>query len=161
MKSFDRLKVALYQGELAWERPADNLNLWEQRLSALEPVDLIVLPEMFFTGFSMNTEKLADRNGYGLEWLLEKSLQYKTAVCGSLMIEDAGTCFNRLYFVSPEGDYWTYDKRHLFTMGEENQHYQAGTKRLLLEYRGWTICPLVCYDLRFPVFSRNDLDYDL
>jgi len=116
-----------------------------------------VLPEMFSTGFSMNSKALAEDNaGATVEWLRTQAKRLGAAVTGSFIAEDGGKYYNRLVWMFPEGNFATYDKRHLFTYAREDQSYSAGDKRLVVEYLGWRICPLVCYDLRFPVWSRND-----
>jgi omega-amidase len=155
------LRVAIIQTSLFWEDPGRNFHMLERKLEAAGEADLIVLPEMFATGFSMSPEKYADKSEDGLKWMVRMSEKYGTAIIGSLMTESSGQAVNRLYFTEPDGNFYTYDKRHLFSMGQEHLFYRPGKKRLILEYRGWKICPLVCYDLRFPVFSRNDADYDL
>jgi predicted amidohydrolase len=131
-------------------------------LAAVEKTDLIVLPEMFTTGFSMNPEKLKESmDGIALQWMKKQASEKDAAVVGSLIIEDNEKVFNRLVWVFPNDQIEIYDKRHLFTMGEENRHYSAGTEKLIVEYKGWRFCPLICYDLRFPVWSRNTENYDV
>ena len=157
------LKTVLIQVDLTWEDPAANLNKFSKRINDLrEPTDLIVLPEMFSTGFSMNAETLAeDSHGPTVSWMVKTAVDNNTALTGSLIIKEEGNFYNRLFFVFPDGSYKTYDKRHTFTLAKEDQTYTAGTERLIVEYKGWRICPLICYDLRFPVWSRNTIDYDL
>ncbi|MDX5321923.1 MAG: amidohydrolase [Bacteroidota bacterium] len=154
------MKIQILQSELIWEDPKANLLAFERLLATLTPADLILLPEMFTTGFSMQPKIYADRNGDTLSWMKDRAAQHNKALCGSVMVEEEGRFVNRLYFVKPDGSHVQYDKRHLFTMGKEPEHYSAGTERVLVEYKGWKILPLICYDLRFPVFSRNDMDYD-
>lgn len=156
------MNFSVVQTHLVWEDVDANLEHFTQRLLNLQGSDVIVLPEMFSTGFSMNPKLLAKEAGQKtLNWMLEQSQQMNSAIVGSTMFEENGQYFNRLFFVQPDGRVNKYDKRHLFTPGEETNHYSAGKERLVVEYKGWKICPLVCYDLRFPVFSRNDVDYDL
>ena len=157
------LKTALIQVDLAWEDPATNLRKFTERIEDLkEPVDLIVLPEMFSTGFSMNAEALAENmDGTTVSWMKNTALENNTAVTGSVIIKEANNFYNRLLFVFPDGNFKTYDKRHTFTLAKEDKTYTAGTERLIVEYKGWKICPLICYDLRFPVWARNTSDYDL
>lgn len=159
----NNLKTALIQVDLAWEDPSENLKKFTERIDNLkEPVDLIILPEMFSTGFSMNAEALAeDPDGPTVSWMKETAIKNNTAITGSLIIKENGNFYNRLFFVFPEGSCKTYDKRHTFTLAKEDQTYTAGTERLIVEYKGWRICPLICYDLRFPVWARNTSDYDL
>jgi omega-amidase len=156
------MNFSVVQTQLVWENVEANLNHFSERLLNLQGSDVIVLPEMFSTGFSMNPKQLAKHAGQKtLNWMLEQSNAMNSAILGSTMFEENGKCFNRLFFVKPDGSYSKYDKRHLFTPGEESNHYSSGKERLIVEYKEWKICPLVCYDLRFPVFSRNDVDYDL
>jgi len=126
-------------------------------------VQLAILPEMFTTGFSMQPQRWAEPNhGNTLQWLRRAATEHRIAITGSIIAEENGRYFNRLFFVFPDGSYQQYDKRHLFSMGGEPAHYTAGTQRLTVEYEGWRICPLICYDLRFPVWSRNSGEpYDL
>jgi predicted amidohydrolase len=158
-----KLKIALLQVDLGWEDPEKNRSIFSERIANIkEGVDLIVLPEMFSTGFSMNAEALAEGpEGNSFHWMREIARTGNTAVPGSLIIKDSGNYYNRLFFVFPDGSYKTYDKRHTFTLAKEDQTYTAGTERLIVEYKGWKICPLICYDLRFPVWARNTVDYDL
>jgi len=123
--------------------------------------DLLVLPEMFNSGFSMNASAIAQpMDGSSVAWLIAQSQQRQAAICGSLAIQTDKGIVNRLLFVTPDGQVQHYDKRHLFRMGNEHQHYQAGDERVIVEYLGWRFCLQVCYDLRFPVFARNRQDYD-
>ncbi len=158
-----KLHTALLQVDLHWENPAENRRLFDQEIEKLsEKVELIILPEMFTTGFSMNAENLAEEiNGPSLQWMQETAKTRNTAVTGSIIITENGKFYNRLYFVYPGGDFKIYDKRHTFTLAKEDKTYTAGNERLLLEYKGWKICPLICYDLRFPVWARNTVNYDL
>lgn len=128
----------------------------------IEDVDLIVLPEMFSSGFTMNPKAVAETmEGETVLWLQHLAKAKNAVITGSLVIEEKGNYYNRLLFVFPDGMIKTYDKRHLFTLAGEHQFYTAGQERLIVEWKGFKICPLVCYDLRFPVFSRNTEDYDL
>ena len=159
----EKLNIAVLQVDLIWENPSKNRELFSEKINSInQEVDLIVLPEMFSTGFSMNAENLAEApQGETFKWMQNVASQKKSAVTGSLIIEDTGKYYNRLYFVYPDGTFKTYDKRHTFTLARENETYTAGNQRLILEYKGWKICPLICYDLRFPVWARNTEDYDL
>jgi len=123
---------------------------------------VVFLPEMFATGFSMNVSELAEpMNGETVNWMKKRCSEHQLALCGSLIIQENGNFYNRMLFVEPSGKTSFYDKRHLFTMGNEESHFQAGTERLIVDYKGWRICPLICYDLRFPVWARNRNEYDL
>lgn len=159
----NNLKIAVLQVDLAWENSEKNLNIFSDKISQIqEDVDLIVLPEMFTTGFSMNASNLAEKpDGPTFQWMQKVAKERKAAVTGSVIIKENGNFYNRLFFVFPEGSFKTYDKRHTFTLAKEDQTYTAGKDRLIVEYKGWRICPLVCYDLRFPVWARNTSDYDL
>lgn len=156
------LKVAVVQTALIWQDCQANLQQLAMQLATLNPVDLIVLPEMFASGFSMESAKIAETEpGPALCWLQAQAAQYQCAIAGSLAVRTAsGALVNRLYFVTPDGQVQHYDKRHLFRMAGEHQAYQAGIERVIVSYRGWRILLQVCYDLRFPVFSRNRADYD-
>lgn len=157
------MKIALIQSSLIWENPTANRNHFEVKINALtEKVDLIVLPEMFSTGFTMNSGAIFETmQGETVQWLQSLAKAKKTAITGSLIIKENDNFHNRLVFVFPSGEIQFYDKRHLFTLAGEDKVYTAGKEKLIVEYRGWKICPLVCYDLRFPVFARNVEDYDL
>lgn len=159
----EKLNLAIIQPNLHWEDAEANRQLFSERIKELsDNVDLIVLPEMFTTGFSMNAEKLAEpTKGKTLEWLQEKAKMKDAAITGSVIITEDGKYYNRLFFVFPDGSYKLYDKRHTFTLAKEDETYSAGKDRLIVDYKGWKICPLICYDLRFPVFARNNVDYDL
>ncbi len=157
------MKTALIQCPLVWENPQANRDYFSDKINAIQQkVDLIVLPEMFSTGFTMNPETVAEKmQGETVLWMQMMAQNKNCAVMGSLIIVADGKYFNRLLFVYPSGTIQTYDKRHLFTLAGEDKLYTAGTEKLIIDYNGWKICALVCYDLRFPVFSRNVEDYDL
>ncbi|MDN3596179.1 amidohydrolase [Zunongwangia endophytica] len=163
MSTKENLNVAILQANLEWEDASANRSLFSKKMEALsDSVALIVLPEMFTTGFSMNAENLAEEDdGETFLWMKEQAKIKDSAVTGSVIITENGNYYNRLYFVFPDGSYQKYDKRHTFTLAKEDQTYSAGTDRLIVEYKGWKICPLICYDLRFPVWSRNTEEYDL
>jgi omega-amidase len=152
--------VSLVQTDLHWHDPAANraalAQLLETALDQPGLTDLIVLPEMFTTGFSMDAAAQAEpADGPTLAWLREQAARYNAVVTGSVMLTEGGCYYNRLLWVRPDGSYSQYDKRHLFRMAGEHEVYAAGTAPLVEEWRGWRIRPLVCYDLRFPVWSRN------
>ncbi|MFT7034183.1 MAG: omega-amidase [Cyclobacteriaceae bacterium] len=164
------LKISLIQADLFWEQPAANMAMFEEKIwSEVDDADVIVLPEMFTTGFSMDVNKLAEvphTNTY--KWMYQIAKQKSALVIGSYIVKQGGNNYNRAYAIFPDGRSEYYDKRHLFTLADEDQYYNAGEDRLIVEWKGWKICPLVCYDLRFPVWSRNKLskenatcDYDL
>jgi omega-amidase len=157
------MKIALLQTELSWENPIQNRISIEDKITSInEKVDLIVLPEMFTSGFTMNPKTVAETmDGATILWLKNQAKTMNCAITGSLVIEEKGNYFNRLVFVFSNGEIQHYDKRHLFTLAGEDKLYTAGTKKLIVDYKGFKICPLICYDLRFPVFSRNVEDYDL
>ncbi len=157
------MKLALIQSSLVWENPTDNRNYFEQKIDAIsEKVDLIVLPEMFNTGFTTNPITVAETmQGETIQWLQSLAKAKNSAITGSLVIKEKGNFYNRLVFVFPSGEIQFYDKRHLFTLAGEDKVYTSGKEKLIVAYQGWKICPLICYDLRFPVFSRNTEDYDL
>lgn len=150
------LSIALVQTDLHWENVTANLASLEEKIAALEePADVIVLPEMFNTGFTMNISLAEPMNLTTTRWLRQIAGQTNALIIGSFAVSESGRFYNRLLCMRPDGSYLKANKRHLFRMGEENRHYSAGDTRLQFEWKGWTICPLVCYDLRFPVWSRN------
>jgi len=157
------LRVTMIQTDLAWQDPAANRAIIAAHCRGLAGhTDLIVLPEMFSTGFSMAALQLAETmDGPTVGWLREQAVALGCAITGSLIVREGDRHYNRLLWAAPDGRLRHYDKRHLFRMALEHQHYAAGTRRLVIEHRGWRVCPLVCYDLRFPVWSRNRDDYDL
>ena len=157
------MKIALIQISLVWEDPKSNRVNIEQKINAIESgTDLIVLPEMFTTGFTMHPEAFAETmEGKTVLWMQSLAKAKNAAITGSLVIIENGNYYNRLLFVFPSGEIQFYNKRHLFTLAGEDQSYTNGTQKLIIEYKGWKICPLICYDLRFPVFSRNTENYDL
>lgn len=159
----ERLKAALLQADLHWEERDLNIQKFEEQMNGVSmEVDLIVLPEMFTTGFSMNAANLAEpAQGKTFEWMQKIAAEKDAAVTGSLITSEKGHYYNRLYFVYPDGSFKKYDKKHTFTLAEEDKTYTSGKERLFLNYKGWKICPLVCYDLRFPVWARNTEDYDV
>ena len=157
------LRVTTVQVALAWEDPEANRRRFAAQFRGLAGhTDLIVLPEMFSTGFSMDAARLAeDMDGPTVGWLREEAVALGCVVTGSLIVLDGDRYFNRLVWARPDGSLEHYDKRHLFRMAREQDHYAAGGRRLTTEIKGWRVCPMVCYDLRFPVWSRNRADYDL
>lgn len=162
--SLQDLNVTLVQTNLYWEDATANRAMLEEKIFSIsDPTDLIILPEMFTTGFSMNPAKVAEHmNLHTTRWMQQMAAQTGAVITGSAVIKDQNNYYNRLLWVSPDGQVDTYDKRHLFRMGNEHEVYAGGTQRLIKKLKGWKICPLICYDLRFPVWSRNTiLAYDL
>jgi omega-amidase len=157
------LKVSLIQSKLIWENPRANMNAFANLLAYLkDKTHIVILPEMFTTGFTMNQQILAeDAKGETLQWMRENAKNLNIAICGSIMVKESGKYFNRFYFVEPSGQFFCYNKRHLFRMMDEHEYYQMGFERVVFNYLGWRIMPQICYDLRFPVWSRNRNDYDL
>jgi predicted amidohydrolase len=157
------MKIALIQTTLIWENPNENRSLLQCKINAISQyIDLIVLPEMFTSGFTMNPKNVAETmQGETILWLKDVAKTKNCAITGSLVIEENENYFNRLVFVFPNGEIEYYDKRHLFTLAGEDKVYTSGTEKLIVEYKGFKICPLICYDLRFPVFSRNVEEYDV
>ncbi|MBU2070882.1 MAG: amidohydrolase [Gammaproteobacteria bacterium] len=154
------LKVALLQTELVWQDAPANRNQLAAQLQQVK-ADLIVLPEMLSSGFSMQSAAIAEVEGETLAWLKQQATLCGAALCGSVATRIDSGCVNRCYFVTPDGSVSYYDKKHLFRMAGEHQAYQAGAERVVVAYRDWRILLQVCYDLRFPVFSRNRNDYDI
>ena len=158
----ENLKITIIQPDIIWENPLANLNKYSEIISTIESTDVIVLPEMFTTGFSMQPYKLKERmDGISVNWMKKMAANKNAAVLGSLIIEDNNQIFNRAFWIYPDGKMEFYDKRHLYTMGQEHLHYSAGKDKLIVDYKGWRFCPLICYDLRFPVWSRNQENYDV
>lgn len=156
------LNVSLIQCELAWEKPADNRTQIGDIIAGLGPTDLIVLPEMFTTGFSMKALANLEpaHGGVTQQWMQEIATANNCAVTGSIATADANKAYNRMLFATQDG-VWHYDKKHLFAYAGEHKRYASGNQRVIVEHQGWRICLQVCYDLRFPVFCRNQNDYDL
>lgn len=157
-----KLTISIIQSSLHWENIDANLNLFSEKLNQINRTDLIILPEMFTTGFSMNAEQLAESmDGKTMQWLSTQAANMQAVITGSFIAKENDHYYNRLIWMRPDGTFETYDKRHLFTLAKEHETYTQGTKKLIVEYKGWKICPLICYDLRFPAWSRNVEDYDL
>lgn len=159
----NELKIVGIQADLVWENPEKNIAFFEEKINDLSTdVDLIVLPEMFTSGFTMKPENVAEKmNGFSISWMQKLAKEKQMAICGSLVISENGKFYNRFVFVDENGTIETYDKRHSFTLAGEDKVYTSGTKQLIIHYKGWKICPLICYDLRFPVWARNTNNYDL
>lgn len=160
MKS--NLKISLIQSNLFWEDVNSNLDYFEKLILNISSTDIILLPEMFNTAFCPKSTHLAEyMNGKTVNWMKSISEQKNCAITGTLMVKEKGQIYNRLVWISKNGKIDTYDKRHLFSLIQEEKHITKGKKRLIVVEDGWKICPLICYDLRFPVFSRNNVDYDI
>ena len=156
------MNITLIQADLVWNDPAANRNRFEREIFAVGETDLVVLPEMFPTGFCTRPREAAEPDGGPtLAWMRRTARKKGAALAGSVAVEQDGRYFNRFYFVRPDGATVHYDKRHLFTYGGEHKEYTGGDRRVIAEYKGWRILLQVCYDLRFPVWSRNDRYYDL
>lgn len=166
----NNLRVTVVQTSLHWEDPGANRAMLEEKIWKItEPTDVILLPEMFTTGFTMNAAPVAEAmNVHTTKWMQQMADKTGALILGSVIVKEDGKFLNRLLWMEPGGSLRTYDKRHLFRMAKENNVFAAGQQRLVAEWKGWRICPLVCYDLRFPVWSRNryqaeskSMDYDL
>ena len=158
------LKITIFQAYLFWENIDKNLQNIHLRLSAIrEKTDLIILPEMFNSGFTMNTKLLSENmQGKTMQWMHEQAQRFDCVITGSLIIKEGGKYYNRLIWMPADGNFQKYDKRHLFSLGLEDQYYTAGISRLIVNLKGWKICPVLCYDLRFPAWLRNNHEaYDL
>ncbi len=158
------LKVALIQFEIAWQSPEANRQLLGSKMASISiDTDLIILPEMFTTGFTMDTINYAEQmDGVTLSWMQEMATKKKAVITGSIIIKEDNNFYNRLFWVEADGNYSYYDKRHLFRMADEHKHFSQGNKQPIFELNGWKIKPQICYDLRFPAWSRNiDKEYDL
>ena len=158
-----KLNVTFVQADLFWEDTESNLKHFDELLRRINvDTDLLILPEMFSTGFSMNSTKLAEEmGGKSMTWMQKKAEELNCVVMGSLILKEKENFFNRLIAMDKNGSYSIYDKKHLFSLGHEDENYQAGSRRSIVEVQDWKICPLICYDLRFPEWSRNREDYDL
>lgn len=160
----ENLKIAAVQTDLFWENTTANLANLEEKLAQIsnEP-DLIILPEMFTTGFTMNAKSLSEpMNFTTFKWMKQMAKKHKAVITGSFIVNENNQNYNRLIWMQPDGTFDSYDKRHLFRMGDEHTFFSAGKKKIIKQLKGWNICPLICYDLRFPVWSRNkNNEYDV
>lgn len=163
MKS--ELNITIIQSHLHWEDKQANMTMFEEKINSItSPTHIVFLPEMFTTGFSMNPTLLAeDMSGQTIQWMKRIAIEKKIILTGSFIAEENGHYFNRLIWMQPNGQFGIYDKRHLFSYANEDEHFNAGQKRLITTVNGWRICPLICYDLRFPVWARqsNMDEYDI
>ena len=156
-------RITTVQSIIHWENIDANLAHFSKQIKPLKnQTDLVILPEMFTTGFSMNPAPLAESmTGKTMQWLTQQAREINAVVTGSFIATEGGKYYNRLVWMFPDGSFEIYDKRHLFTLAKEDENYEAGTKKLIVKWKGWKICPLICYDLRFPVWARNVENYDL
>jgi predicted amidohydrolase len=159
----EKLNVALVQASLIWENPQKNRSFFSSVLEGISSdVDLIILPEMFTSGFTMHPENLDSEEGQKtIVWMQKWASAKNAAITGSIVFHIDGSFSNRLFFVHPNGKKEQYDKRHTFTLAGENEVYKAGAEKVIIDYRSFKICPMICYDLRFPVWARNTEDYDV
>ncbi len=159
----EKLRITTIQTNLFWEDISKNLNNFESKIQTVKgKTDIIILPEMFSTGFSMTPGKFSQTmEGFSVNWMKKMASYSNALLIGSLIINDQGKHVNRLFAVQPDGTFHHYDKKHLFAMAGENKSYSAGADKLIISYKGWNIFPLICYDLRFPVWSRNQNNYDI
>ena len=157
------MKTALIQTNIIWENPSENRSILEEKINAItEAIDLIILPEMFTSGFTMHPNLVAETmNGVTVTWLQNIAKTKNCAITGSLIITESENFYNRMVFVFPNGEIQHYDKKHLFTLAGEDKVYTSGNEKVVVKYNHWKICLQVCYDLRFPVFSRNTENYDV
>jgi len=156
------LKIAFIQSNLVWHNAEENRKIFTQKINLIsEEVDLIILPEMFTTGFSMHPENISETmDGKTVNWMRDLASLKNTAITGSVVIKEGDNYYNRLLFVHPSGEINQYNKRHLFSLAGEHKVYKAGVEKEIINFKGWKICPQICYDLRFPAFARNTEDYD-
>lgn len=157
------LKIAIIQTAIVWQNAEQNRIVFSEKINQIfEQVDVIVLPEMFTTGFSMQPYKIAETMvGETVLWMKNLASAKNAAICGSVIISEENKYYNRFVFVHPSGAIEYYNKRHLFTLAGEDKVYTMGNEKLMIDYKGWKICPLICYDLRFPVWARNVEEYDV
>lgn len=156
------MNITTIQSDIIWENKELNIKNYQDKIDGIESTDLIILPEMFTTGFTMDPKPFAESmDGITVRWMKENALRRDLSICGSIIIEEEGKYFNRFIWVNPDASIQYYDKRHLFSFAGEDEHYTPGNSKLIIDYKGWKICTLICYDLRFPVWSRNVEDYDV
>ncbi len=162
------IKVTLIQTSLHWENPEANREMLEKKINKIkEPTEIIILPEVFTTGFTMEPANCADSNeGKTFRWMKQTAAKKNTVITGSIATKENDKFYNRLIWMQPDGNYYQYDKKHLFSFAGETKNYTPGKKRVIVEYKGWKILLLICYDLRFPVWCKNNFnpqngfDYD-
>lgn len=159
----NKLHVVGIQADLFWENSEKNITYFESEIKKLSnEIDLVILPEMFTSGFTMKAENVAEEmGGKSVSWMKKMAKEHQIAIVGSLVIKENNQFYNRLLFVHPSGTTDFYNKRHSFTLAGEHKVYTSGAEKTIVNYKGWRICPLICYDLRFPVWARNTEEYDL
>jgi len=159
----NKLDIVIIQANLIWENPSINRSHFVKAIDTLKKKpDVIILPEMFTSGFSMNANKFAETmDGETINWLKETASNHNLAIAGSLAIKEGSQFYNRFVFVEPSGKISHYDKRHTFTLAKEGEVFTSGNNKIIIDYKDWRICPMICYDLRFPVWARNTEDYDV
>ncbi|MDA8951390.1 amidohydrolase [Flavobacteriaceae bacterium] len=157
------LNIVAIQANLIWGNPEKNRLYFEQVINKLTSnTNLVVLPEMFSTGFTMKPSSVSETmNGATVSWMINMAKTHNIGIIGSMVIQENNQYFNRAIFVHPSGSLEIYDKRHLFSLAGEDKQYTPGTNRIVIQFKGWRICPFICYDLRFPVWSRNTDNYDV
>lgn len=156
------ITIAAVQSGITWENAKENCRNFEQKIRGIY-ADIILLPEMFSTGFSMNTKLAEPEYGMSFQWMHEMADITSSVVCGSIMTEQNGRYYNRFYWMEPGGKHYFYNKAHLFSLAGEENHYTTDHAKVIIEWEGWKIAPFICYDLRFPVFIRRTekINYDL
>ena len=158
----DELNIVLIQSKIFWKNKEKNLSHFTNLISNINNSDIILLPEMFNTAFCPNSIDLSEAmSGKTIKWMKQIALEKNSAIAGTLMVNEKNKVYNRMIWVSKNGEIFKYDKRHLFSLTKEEKFLTAGIKRTIIDIEGWKICPLICYDLRFPVFSRNNIYYDV
>ena len=158
----ESISLHLVEYSPEWENTEQNLHFLSNLLQDTDTPDIIILPEMFNTGFSMNSPAISEKmEGKTIQWMKDISLHKHTAICGSLAIEENGNYYNRFVFIANGKIVSRYNKHHLFSYSGESSAYSAGNQKVVFEYYGWKICPMICFDLRFPVWNRNAEEYDL
>ena len=157
------LNISLIQFDISWEQKKENLEKLSELIKLIDrPTQLIVLPEMFTTGFTMRPQRFAEpMNGETQAWMKEKATETGAVICGSIIVEEAGNYYNRMIWMAPDGNFVTYDKRHLFSLAGEENHYAAGEKQVVTDLQEWRCSLQICYDLRFPVWCRSKKDFDV
>lgn len=156
------LQIAAIQFDIKWESKCENIKIIEKYLNTISKTDIVLLPEMFTTGFTMQAKKFSENmEGETIKWMKSWSKKLDSAIGGSIIVSEGYEIYNRFVFVTPEDEIFFYDKRHTFTLANENKYYTKGSNLGIFEYKGWKICLRICYDLRFPVWSRNKHNYDL
>ncbi|MFK5894806.1 MAG: amidohydrolase [Pseudomonadota bacterium] len=159
----DELSITLIQSDIVWEDYQANINNFEKKIKQANETDLVILPEMFSTGFSMNPKPIAQTmDGPVVEWMRETAIKRNISIAGSIIIEDQGEYYNRFIWASADGSLHKYDKKHLFSFAGEDKHFSMGSEKLIVKIKNWKVATFICYDLRFPMWSRNiKEDYDL